>query len=400
MTRAMADAALQPPTVAHFRKVWFQPTETFLHGLVSHCEKTRPLLIGLEQRELEGLPFEGARVALAPPGSWAARWHALLGRLAGPELPAPLATRGARRALARHGARLLHAHFGFTGYEVLPLKRRSGLPLVTSFYGFDVAAPARHPVWGARYRELFAEGELFLAEGPFLRHRLTLLGCPPEKTALHPIAIDPRRYAFRERAARRRGEPTRLLFCGRFCEKKGVLDAVEAVALARTRHPQLLLRLAGDGPLRPQVEATIERLGLRDAAQLLGFVSHASMLEEMDAADLFIQPSVTGSDGDTEGGAPTTLLEAQACGLPVLATRHADIPHVVVEGESALLCAEGDVPALAENLVTLLEDPGRWAKMGRCGREKVEADHDLRVVIPRLEQRYLDLIGASADVGG
>jgi colanic acid/amylovoran biosynthesis glycosyltransferase len=393
MTRAMADAAPQQPTVAHFRRVWFQPTETFLHGLVSHCTRTRPLLIGLEQRELEGLPFEGSRVALAPRGSWPQRWHALRSRLAGPALPMPLASRRARRELSRHRARLLHAHFGFTGYEVLGLRRRCRLPLVTSFYGFDVAAPARQPLWAARYRELFAEGELFLAEGPALRHRLTLLGCPPEKTALHPIAIDPRRYPFRERAPRRRGEPTRLLFCGRLCEKKGVLDAVEAVALARTRHPQLVLRLAGDGPLRPQLEASLERLGLADAAQVLGFVSHARMLEEMDAADLFLQPSVTGSDGDTEGGAPTTLLEAQACGLPVLATGHADIPHVVVEGESALLCAEGDVPGLAENLLALLEDPGRWAKMGRRGREKVEADHDLRVAIPRLEQRYLELIG-------
>jgi colanic acid/amylovoran biosynthesis glycosyltransferase len=115
------------------------------------------------------------------------------------------------------------------------------------------------------------------------------------------------------------------------------------------------------------------------------------MIQEMQDADLFLQPSVTAADGDSEGGAPTTLLEAQACGLPVLATQHADIPYVVSEGESALLAPERDVDALFKNLLVLLDEPERWAAMGSAGRVRVEHLHDALVEVPRLEQLYLEL---------
>jgi len=389
----MPSPAEPRPTVAHVRRIWFKPTETFLHAVVTGCRRTRPLLLGHERAHADAFPVDAPVVALCPPGSLAARWNHWRARWVGGDPEAPLRGRRARQALERENACLIHAHFGYTGVHVLPLAYRSGLPLVTSFYGEDATALAADSSWRSRYERLFEGGARFLVEGPCLARRLADLGCPPEKILVQHIAIPLARYRFAPRTPRAQGEPVTIFFCASFREKKGLRYAFEAVARARAEHPRLVFRVGGDGPERAEVAQRIDALGLGDCTRLLGFLPHERMLEEMAAADLFIQPSVTAANGDTEGGAPTTLLEAQACGLPVLATRHADIPHVVVEGESALLAPERDAEALAENLRCLLKAPERWAAMGEAGRQHVERFHSVEGEAARLEDLYLELLG-------
>jgi colanic acid/amylovoran biosynthesis glycosyltransferase len=111
----------------------------------------------------------------------------------------------------------------------------------------------------------------------------------------------------------------------------------------------------------------------------------------MRHADIFLHPSVVDADGRSEGGAPTSILEAQALGMPVVSTLHCDIPYVTRPGESALLVPERDSGALADALRTLLDDPGGWGEMGRAGRAHIEAHHDIVREAPRLEERYLRL---------
>ena len=111
----------------------------------------------------------------------------------------------------------------------------------------------------------------------------------------------------------------------------------------------------------------------------------------MDSADIFIHPSVTAESGDSEGGAPTTILEAQACGLPILSTTHADIPNVVVPEKSALLSPERDTDSLEKNLITLLNEQERWAEMGQLGRQFIEKYHDITKEVKGLERLYFKL---------
>jgi colanic acid/amylovoran biosynthesis glycosyltransferase len=158
----------------------------------------------------------------------------------------------------------------------------------------------------------------------------------------------------------------------------------------------LTFRIVGDGELREAVEQTVREYRLEAVVRLLGMRPYPDVLRELDAADLFLAPSRTAADGDTEGGAPTILLEAQAAGLPILSTRHADIPEVVAEGESALLVSEGDWQALADDLTQLSHTPERWAEMGRAGHAHVAKAHDIRVEARRLEELYLALAGVTA----
>ena len=107
----------------------------------------------------------------------------------------------------------------------------------------------------------------------------------------------------------------------------------------------------------------------------------------MQECDIFLLASVTAADGDTEG-APVSLLEAQACGMPVVSTRHAGIPEIVTENESGYLVPERDAEALATALRRLLINGHLWPEMGTCGRALVEERHDLSRLNRRLVHLY------------
>ncbi len=372
------------PGVAHFQREFLARSETFIYRPLLALQRVRPVVFTRRLLYSDEFPF--APVVLYPPAP-----RSLWGLL----------DRGGRRIfqrepfLARHLRRyrvhVLHAHYGPQGWELLPLRRTTGLPMITTFYGYDMSTLPRDGLWRDRYRELFAVGDQFLVEGPHMRTALIRLGCPPEKVQIQRIGIDLALIRFRLRTPPV-GRTAQLLFCGRLTEKKGLPDALEAMAAVRVRHPQLEMSIIGDGEERPHVEQLISSRRLTDCVRLLGFQPYDLVRRELAAADILLAPSRVASNGDTEGGAPTILLEAQAAGLPVIATTHADIPYVVVPGKSALLAPEGDPDALASCLDILLKNPERWAEMGRAGRQHVEREHDVRIAAAGLEEIYFSLI--------
>jgi colanic acid/amylovoran biosynthesis glycosyltransferase len=286
--------------------------------------------------------------------------------------------------------RLIHAHFGHVGAEVLGAAQKLGIPLVTNFYGSDTAPFTDDPTWPDRRKRLFAEGALFLVEGAFMRQRLIELGAPPEKVRLQRISfrfdqLPPKGMAHKAR-------PPVMLFAGRFVEKKGLQYGLEAAAEMHKAGLSFEFRIIGGGPLEPEHRGIVERAGMDSKIRFLGLLPRARYLEELAQADIFVSPSVTAANGDTEGGAPTTILEAQAMGIPVLATTHADIPNITVPGQSAFLAPERDTKALSEHMRALLEDRSLWNRMGRAGQEYVSAHHDVSREARHLEESYFSVL--------
>jgi colanic acid/amylovoran biosynthesis glycosyltransferase len=109
--------------------------------------------------------------------------------------------------------------------------------------------------------------------------------------------------------------------------------------------------------------------------------------EKIAQAHLFLLPSVTGSDGDQEG-IPVSLMEAQACGLPVVSTRHSGIPELVHDGKSGLLADERDVPGIANAIIWLIEHSEEWINMGKEGRKIVEANFNIHTLNQELVSLY------------
>jgi colanic acid/amylovoran biosynthesis glycosyltransferase len=96
-------------------------------------------------------------------------------------------------------------------------------------------------------------------------------------------------------------------------------------------------------------------------------------------------------DGDSEGGAPVCLIEAQAMGLPIVATTHCDIPEITRPEVSAFLAPERDAAAFAARLDQLLEHPEQWAEMGRAGRLHVETEFNIRTQVSRMNEVYREV---------
>jgi len=290
---------------------------------------------------------------------------------------------------------VIHCHFGPNGVAGCALRDLLALPakLVTSFYGYDVS----HRRWrrrDGRYRRLFRKGDLFIAISDDMRARLADLGCPADRIALLPLGIDLRRFEVPQRGSGD-GDRTVVATVARLIEKKGLEYSIRAIAKLRDRNRQVLYKIIGDGPLRPQLQDLIEELGVGDAVQLLGWADPAGVRELLEQADIFVLPSVTAADGDQEG-TPTVLLEAQAMGLPVVSTLHAGIPEIVDDGRSGYLVRERDAEALAERLADLIGDRELRAELGRAGRANVEARHDARALAAQLEEIYRRLVTTNA----
>jgi colanic acid/amylovoran biosynthesis glycosyltransferase len=278
---------------------------------------------------------------------------------------------------------IVHAHFGPTGCEMAEITRTAGVPLVTSLYGVDAAVLPYMAHWRDAYARLFECGDLFLAEGPEMRTKVIAAGAPAGRTVIQPIVIDLTRYP----RWMPRAEP-RVLFAGRFVEKKGLLDAIAAFDRTYATEPAARLTIVGDGPDEADARALVRRLSSAPAIEFVGSKPHAELMLMLAAATVLIHPSATAVDGDSEGGAPTILLEAQAIGTPIVATRHADIPHIVPEGPGVRLCEEHDVASLGDALIAALASPLP------SSNASVAAHHSAPRAIAQLEATYTKLIEA------
>ncbi|RMF85344.1 MAG: colanic acid biosynthesis glycosyltransferase WcaL [Nitrospinota bacterium] len=278
---------------------------------------------------------------------------------------------------------LLHAHFGHRAAATIGLRDRLKIPFIASFYGRDASAiPRQDPTF---YQEVFAKADAITAISEDQKQDLLRLHCPAEKLEVQYVGIDLTKFPLVERE--KRGGNLVLLSVGRFVEKKGYRYALEAFARVLSFCPDLEYRIIGYGPLQGDIEYEIKRLGLQERVVLLGPQPQQRVIAELQRADLFLHPAVTAANGDKEG-VPSVLKEAQATGLPVVATYHAGIPELITSGYNGLLCAERDVDCLVEKLLLLLSQPGLRQEMGRKGRQVVVEKFRLERQIDQLEALY------------
>jgi colanic acid/amylovoran biosynthesis glycosyltransferase len=296
----------------------------------------------------------------------------------------------ALRIMRKEGVKVIHAHFGHMGCKYLAISLSLKVPLITSFYGYDLSIRDVIEENQSEYWELFEKGHCFLVEGPFMKKQLVSLGCPEEKISIQRIALDLCAYNFKSRRLSG-SRPVRFLFVGRFVEKKGLEYALKAISEIKKEHV-FQFRIIGGGELEKSLQELARDLGLDEEVVWLRVKPHKEVIEELNECDILIQPSVTARNGDSEGGAPTIILEAQACGVPVISTNHADIPYITCPNESALLSAERDVEGLANNIRRLFHNSEVLSKIGKKGRKHVEQFHDVAKEAVTLENIYKNSI--------
>jgi glycosyltransferase involved in cell wall biosynthesis len=165
----------------------------------------------------------------------------------------------------------------------------------------------------------------------------------------------------------------------RLSPEKDIDTLLRAAALAVAHDPAFRLEIAGDGPCREALRQTCAELGLQEQVRFLGQVRDVPGL--LARAGMFVLSSIS-------EGISLTLLEAMACGLPLVATRVGGNPEVIAEGETGFLVPPQNPPALADALLRLRRDPSLCMQLGQAGRRRVEARFDVRRMVEQYQELY------------
>ena len=194
--------------------------------------------------------------------------------------------------------------------------------------------------------------------------RVRILPHGVDLARFHPVAPQPSVTTER---------PLRVLAVGRFVEKKGLPQLVDAIGAMRT---DAVLRIVGTGVQQAVLEQAIDDRGLSGRVELAGRRSHAELPADYAWADVVAVPSVVDSAGDRDG-LPNVALEAMASGLPLVASDVAAMGAAVRAAAAGVVVPPGDPEALAAALDRLADDPTLRAAMGGSGRRAVETRYDL-----------------------
>jgi glycosyltransferase involved in cell wall biosynthesis len=271
---------------------------------------------------------------------------------------------------------IIHCHFGTMGITWMDfeLKFKTGIPYVTSFYGYDASSL---PLVNLQYRKnldrLWLNGTAFFAEGPELKNKLIALGCPNKKCLINPLLIPVEDYPVKT-SYRQPGQPARFLFVGRFVEKKGFHLFLTAIGRLKGNIEKFTIDVIGSGTYEAVYKNIIAQYGLQENINWLGIKSHEDIINTLKDYDFLVHPSMQAIDNDSEGGAPSIIIEAQAAGLPVITSNHADIPFIM--GYADFITPENNIDLLITTIQSMLnrKDIVSYALKGI---NKVHQQHDL-----------------------
>jgi glycosyltransferase involved in cell wall biosynthesis len=301
--------------------------------------------------------------------------------------PVAKAEQRARNALyfaeffARSGVDHVHVHFANrAAHTAVFLKEISGIPFSVTAHGQDFMKDLGSD---DLLREICAAAEFVAAETDYSRDLLRQR-CPSSTAKIHRVCNGIDLERFPAPRSRNGDRIPRIVSVGRLVPFKGFDDLINACDELARRRIDFVCDIIGDGPLRKTLQAKIEQLDLSSRVNLLGSLSQGAVLEKLQAADIFALASTTDAQGATDVF-PTVILEAMASARPVVSTRLAGSPELVVDGQTGMLTPPGDSTALADALEQLLRHPELRLRFGDAGRRRIERHF-------RIEQTVAPLI--------
>jgi glycosyltransferase involved in cell wall biosynthesis len=266
--------------------------------------------------------------------------------------------------LAMYGAWLLGTRFSFTGHAVDLFRDRVALADKVRRAAFIACISTFHMDF---YRRL---------------------GAREDQLVLVYTGTDLARFTPLPPGAHRPGTPPHIVSTCRLIPKKGLSHLIEACRILTERGIALRCTIAGSGPLADSLAEQIREAGLDDRVRL---TSETMPQEDFPAflhsADVFCLPCVKAPDGDMDG-LPITLMEAMACGVPVVSTRLVGIPDLVIDDETGVLVEPGDRVALADALQALLASPERANRLAEAGRRHVQKRFNIATCLGPLICRF------------
>lgn len=282
------------------------------------------------------------------------------------------------RQLRQRGITHIHNHLGDSSGTVAMLTAElTGTPFSITLHGPEIFDEAVR--WHLRRK--IARAQFVACISKFCRARAMLNADPSDWSKLEIVRCGVELTQYPAKACNSDGR--RLLFVGRLEIRKGITTLIEAMSLLRRHGCSTYLTVVGQGAMRPDIEGQISAVGLAEVVELAGPMDEAGVAKALGLADIVIVPSLS-------EGLPVILMEAMACGLPVIASSVDGIPELVSDGVTGLLVPPADAKALAAAIQRLMSSPELRVRFGRSGQQRVQRDHDAA----RNARSLLDLIAS------
>jgi glycosyltransferase involved in cell wall biosynthesis len=282
----------------------------------------------------------------------------------------------------------VHVHFANrAAHTAIFLKEISGIPFSVTAHGQDFMKDLGSD---DLLREICAAAEFVAAETDYSRDLLRKR-CPDSAAKIHRVynGIDLERFPTASSAAN--STIPRIVSVGRLVAFKGFEHLIDACAKLAGRGLEFACDIVGDGPLREILQAKIQTMSLGARIKLLGSMSQRAVLEKLEGADIFALASTSDAEGATDVF-PTVILEAMASARPVVTSRLAGIPELVMDGETGVLVSPGDTGALANALEQLLRNGELRVRYAQAGRARIEQqfriENTVAPLVDLLEQTY------------
>ncbi|PKW20276.1 glycosyltransferase family 4 protein [Flavobacterium lindanitolerans] len=273
---------------------------------------------------------------------------------------------------------VLFFEYGTTAAQFIDVIKESGLPLIIHFHGYDASAHATLKEFEKQYAAMFSYATYVIVVSEVMHKKLLEIGCPKEKIVKN--IYGPSDIFFDLEPAFSKSQ---FLSVGRFTGKKAPYYTLLAFNEVLKEFPEATLVLCGDGTLLETCENICRYYQIEKSVKFAGAVTPEQIKNYLKESLAFVQHSITAKNGDMEG-TPLAVLESSAAGLPVIASKHAGIPEVIIDGETGLLFEEHDVETMAKHMKSLLKDKQLAKEMGAKGRLNIRSNFSMK--------RHIDIL--------
>ena len=290
----------------------------------------------------------------------------------------------------RNSTDVYHAQWIISGLVALAGRRIHRKPMVLTLRGSDL-----HFIHGkllrALARHLFQQVTVTTTVSEKLRREVLAFGIPADKVITIPNGVNCELFRPMPQAECRQrlnipAQKKMMLWVARFVPVKGVEFLIQAMPAVLAAEPEALLVLVGGGILEDAIRRQVRESGVAHAVNFAGKILLADIPLWLNAADVFVLPSLS-------EGRPNVILEAMACELPVVATNVGGVPELVTDGETGWLCPPANPEQLAAKLLDLLENQERRVNMGKAGRQRL---FDLELSWEQCARRMKDVYARAA----
>jgi len=288
--------------------------------------------------------------------------------------------------------RTLESNFDILHFHTpLPPIIKSYLPTITTVHTpmktdtgrvelinpFSVAVKLQGKVSYLIERKLFGISDKVTSVATSVSKELAEYGLNPKDVEVIGNGVDENLFC----PVKNKGDERYILYTGRLSYRKGLFDFIECGIEVCEKHPDIKFKLTGKGPLLDKLKSIVADSGYKDRFEFLGYVDKSRLIELYQNATIFVLPS-------HYEGLPTTLLEAMACGQPVVATAVSGNLDVIESGKNGILVPIKSLDKMAEAVSSLLDNEGRMVELGLAARRTIEQRFTWDAISDRILQCY------------